>query len=170
MSVAASSETQEKKDPIMFHHISSLLPTSISCAVLAGLVLGCDPAGSDGFEPEELAELEDAELEDAELEDAELATETPNDPGREAPTATDIMAGDVPGVQLSGTHKFCSVVAPGGTWRDTVLVPSGWTSTDCNNFRASVGASVFQLGCMTHSGYQFGSPGGWLPSGNYCGW
>lgn len=70
---------------------------------------------------------------------------------------------------LTGTHKLCSVIV-GGNWRDTILVGDSWTASTCNNFRASIGATSYSLGCVTTSGYSnWGLTNGGLPAPN-CGW
>lgn len=57
-------------------------------------------------------------------------------------------------VQPSG--KFCSVVLSGG-WRDTILVPSAWTSSQCDGYADIVGATSYSMGCITATGFVFGN-------------
>jgi len=64
--------------------------------------------------------------------------------------------------------KLCSVVVP-GNWRDTFSVPLGWNSGTCLNFRNSVKATEYQLGCAFSNGFSWGSFGGGTPNPN-CGW
>ena len=70
--------------------------------------------------------------------------------------------------ELTGVHKICSV--NNGTFRDTMIVPNGWTASRCNEWRSAVGASVVQIGCVWDSGFSLGADGGWLPPNNVCGW
>ena len=72
---------------------------------------------------------------------------------------------------LTGTHKLCSAIMA-GDWRDTILVPNAWNSGMCVSFMRSIGALHAQLGCVTDTGFSWGttsgvSPG--LPPTN-CGW
>lgn len=69
---------------------------------------------------------------------------------------------------LTGTHKMCSGFVS-GNYRDTILVPSAWSSGMCQSWVASTGTSSWQIGCVFDWGYSWGTPNGGLPPSN-CGW
>lgn len=58
------------------------------------------------------------------------------------------------------SRKFCSVVAASGNWRDTVLVPSGFTDTQCASLQTTTGAASRQMGCLTDTGVVLGNTAG----------
>jgi hypothetical protein len=62
---------------------------------------------------------------------------------------------------LSGTHKVCSGYTP-GQFRDSIVVSNGWSPTTCAGWAQSIGASTWQLGCLTENGFLWGSAS--------CGW
>lgn len=64
-------------------------------------------------------------------------------------------------------QKFCSILV-GGTWRDNLLVPSGWTAVTCDRLRSRLGASSYQLGCIFGNDFSIGS--GSRPPEPNCGW
>ncbi len=66
------------------------------------------------------------------------------------------------------TMKICSVFIS-GNWRDTVTVPSGWRTGTCLNYKNTVRATSYQVGCVFNNSYSFGAVGGGTPSPN-CGW
>ena len=74
---------------------------------------------------------------------------------------------------ISGGHKICSIVVP-FSWRDTIVVPDSWSANDCDDFRASMGASHAQLGCLTAGSYTLGLTSTGVPPAapgtNPCGW
>jgi hypothetical protein len=65
--------------------------------------------------------------------------------------------------------KLCSAVVP-GTFRDSIPVPSTWRAIDCRNFASSVGANIYQLGCIYAQGAYWGRLNGTPPEANACGW
>jgi hypothetical protein len=68
-----------------------------------------------------------------------------------------------------GSGKLCSAVNP-SNWRDTVPMPDAATEAACQSWKTVVGASTYQLGCMSASGtVDLGPDGGGAPSPN-CGW
>jgi hypothetical protein len=70
-------------------------------------------------------------------------------------------------VQFSA-QKACSIVTM-GNWRDTILVPSSWTASQCDNFKKTFNAQQYQLICILDSGFSAGALDGGIPSPN-CGW
>jgi hypothetical protein len=72
---------------------------------------------------------------------------------------------------LTGTHKLCSIYVP-GNWRDTVVVPNGWSRTRCaTDWRAHNGATTAVLGCLTNGTFSFAALSGTAaPPDNSCGW
>jgi hypothetical protein len=53
---------------------------------------------------------------------------------------------------LTGTNKMCSAVVP-NQFRDTIIVPQGWTVGTCSQWAGSIGATNFNLGCQTDTGF-----------------
>lgn len=43
--------------------------------------------------------------------------------------------------------KVCSIASP-NNWRDSIVVPDGWTSSKCRDFSEAMGAEDFYLGCL----------------------
>ncbi len=70
---------------------------------------------------------------------------------------------------LTGNSKVCSVTVR-TSWRDTIVVPDGWTSATCDSWREAIGGTAFALGCITPTGFVMAVNGGALPVGNPCGW
>ena len=64
--------------------------------------------------------------------------------------------------------KLCSAVVP-GNFRDTISVPSGWSAGTCQQYKSSVGAEVYQLGCTFNNSFSWGRFSGGTPNPN-CGW
>ena len=65
--------------------------------------------------------------------------------------------GDIKATNITFTsQKVCSPVV-GNQWRDTIIVPATWTKETCNNYRAKVGASAYNLACIFENSYSFGS-------------
>jgi hypothetical protein len=64
--------------------------------------------------------------------------------------------------------KTCSIIGS-ANWRDTILVPQFWTAETCNQYRMTVGATNYQLGCIFDNSFSFGVNNGGKPSPN-CGW
>jgi hypothetical protein len=110
----------------------------------------------------------DQELDAVDVDDVDRAMEPADSEDVDGPVDALVDEADDP-VPITGTHKICSVVTP-GNWRDTLVVPQGWTSSDCNSYRSSVSASAYQLGCITNSTYYWGNPGGADPNPNPCNW
>ena len=75
---------------------------------------------------------------------------------------------DVAGNIAFTGQKFCSAMNPGGAV-DTIVVPPGWTTDTCNNWRIMHGYSSYFIGCIFTNSYSRGSDGGGAPSPN-CGW
>ena len=50
-----------------------------------------------------------------------------------------------------GSGKLCSAIQP-ANWRDTVPMPDAATEAACQSWKALVGASTYQLGCMSATG------------------
>lgn len=46
----------------------------------------------------------------------------------------------------------CSAITP-PTWRDSIVVPDGWTTTSCAQWAESISAAQYQLGYVTATGY-----------------
>jgi len=70
---------------------------------------------------------------------------------------------------LTNTHKMCSAISP-GLFRDTIIVDDNWGGFRCQGWAASIGASQYQLGCMSDFGYTWAPcVNGCFPSPN-CGW
>jgi hypothetical protein len=69
---------------------------------------------------------------------------------------------------LSGAQKICSAISP-NNWRDSIEVNNGWAIAVCRSWTQSVGASQWQLGCVSDTGFSWGATNGGLPSPN-CGW
>jgi len=70
--------------------------------------------------------------------------------------------------------KACSAVVP-GVFRDTMPVPSTWSSQSCLTWAKQVGGTQWQLGCVTNAKLIWAlpqavsDPGPVIPSPN-CGW
>lgn len=90
---------------------------------------------------------------------------TENNDVAEAPVHKEIMGETTQ--SLTGAHKVCSAVSPGYS-RDSIVVTS-WHPYTCSGWATSVGAPVWQLGCLTDYGYSWGSAYGGIPSPN-CEW
>lgn len=73
-----------------------------------------------------------------------------------------------PSPSIAPVRMACNVVNP-GHWRNTVPVSAGWTPQDCADLITTVGATQYQLGCITDHEMKLGTPGGGLPDPN-CGW
>lgn len=88
-------------------------------------------------------------------------------------TATPTARLDVNGGINFNGQKMCSVTstAAGSPYRDTILVPAGWTAVTCQNWANSVepGPHSWQLGCIFTNSFSWGAAGGGIPPSN-CGW
>jgi hypothetical protein len=88
-----------------------------------------------------------------------------------------------PTTPAPSVQKICSPFNA-GQWRDSIVVPATWSSTDCASYARTLGAVTAQLGCMharAQSGMQYpfvlGTPfptngqitNQHIPSPN-CGW
>ena len=134
-------------------------------ALLAGFtILACDPEGQPDPRDAELMEEEDFEaLDELTNEEAEEALDPVFQDG------PDGLAPEPPDpTLLSGTTKVCSVWIA-GNWRDTIVMNQNSSWTACNNFRATVIATSFAVGCLNDGGIWFGPSGGADPVPN-CGW
>ena len=65
-------------------------------------------------------------------------------------------------------QKICSVLVS-GNWRDTIFIPSSWTSATCKSYMEITGTMAYQLGCIFENSFSFGAADGGIPSPN-CGW
>ena len=70
-------------------------------------------------------------------------------------------------------QKVCSIFHP-NNWRDSLNVPSAFTSSACDDYRAKVGGTHLQLACLYSNGMAWGAavPGGTAPPAptQNCGW
>lgn len=141
------------------HRLLTAISTLFGLLLTGATLGGCDQADSGEFDGEAL------EIEESQDSEGMVPTDEEE---LDMPDGADELVNETPVAELSGTHQICSVIGSG--WRDTMVVPNSWTSSDCNSFRSATGATTFQLGCLTNSSYSFGAAGGWLPPGNVCGW
>jgi hypothetical protein len=88
--------------------------------------------------------------------------------------AADMKAGKA--VARAMSMKYCSYFVP-GNWRATTFVGDEWSLKDCSDFARSLGATHFQVLCMSSDGFWArgaswqNNPGvNQLPEGNECGW
>lgn len=72
-------------------------------------------------------------------------------------TSTPVVRLDVRGGDISGSYKACSCWVP-GNWRDTIMVPQGWTATTCSNWCTAMGATSSALYHITETGYSTSYP------------
>ena len=72
-------------------------------------------------------------------------------------------------VAQTAPTKLCSAVVP-GNYRDSISVPSTWTPDQCRRYASSVGASIYQLGCIFERSFSWGGLNGTPPPSNTCGW
>jgi hypothetical protein len=70
-------------------------------------------------------------------------------------------------------QRLCTAINRTKDWRETILVPPGWTAAQCDLFMqltiSTLNERAYQLGCLSESGASFGTLNGGLPSPN-CGW
>lgn len=130
--------------------MKSSLFTFVAVAMALG---GCDEASPSDLDLDtrRVAESDGDEIDDLESVDENVEVAFPG-----APQWSEGFTNEDPGVAITGSNKVCSIIAP-GNWRDTLVVPDGWTWHDCHSLRVTLGASQFQLGCVTNTGYSFSS-------------
>ena len=130
--------------------LSRLSRPIVTIAVLGGLSLGaCSEAEAElDFDVEDMARAEQPFLMQSELDDL-----------------------DAPPPQNVGALKLCTIWSDApNIWRESFIVPQGWTGDTCNKYRSDQGGSWYSLTCLTNTGFQVGDMEGSLPPGNYCGW
>jgi hypothetical protein len=96
------------------------------------------------------------------------------DPRSAEQRATDLKAGR-PSARAN-SMKYCSYFVP-GNWRAATLVGDEWSLKDCSDFAQGLGATHFQVLCMSPDGFWSrgaswqSNPGvNQLPADNTCGW
>ena len=55
---------------------------------------------------------------------------------------------------ISGSCKACTCIDP-GNWRDTFMVPQGWTATTCSAWCTTMAGSVGVLIQITETGWSY---------------
>ena len=91
-----------------------------------------------------------------------------------ANTSTDLLTiGGTGNLDVKGSLNFtgqkaCHGITSGG-WRDTVLVPAGWTKETCSAYAGWAYESIHVLVCIFENTFSHGDMQGGLPSPN-CGW
>lgn len=69
---------------------------------------------------------------------------------------------------ITAPAKLCSGIL-NSSWRDTITVPDNFTPEACKGFTQSIGANIYQLGCVQHDSISWGGLNAGPPSPN-CGW
>ena len=72
-------------------------------------------------------------------------------------------------VRLPTIQKLCSAFTQ-GKWRDSFIVPQNWSREQCRLFQMSVGAEIWQLGCVYPNDISLGADNGGVPPKNECDW
>jgi len=147
-------------------HISRLTQ-SYTITIVVMTILGlsaCDQAGPHPNDAD-LATLDD----DEDIDDL-IDEDQPPTPNSMPAPAGDLAVETRDPTPITGSSKICSVYTP-NEWRDTILLNNVHNWGHCNNFRASVGASTFQIGCLTDaSGVNWGIPNSAAAPWPNCGW